>query len=52
MPVYKNICRTEQRFRAADKVYTCAPGKTVEIPVEIAAQCMEKVKGEDTKRKK
>ncbi len=49
--LYKNIGKTEQRFRAAisadkpniKKVYKCGPGKTVEVPVEIAAQNMEKV---------
>ena len=62
MPEYKNVGRTEQKFRAAastdkpnvKKVYTCAPGKTVDVPVEILAQNMEKVdtKTENTKRKK
>ncbi len=48
--LYKNTSKTEQKFRAAisadkpniKKVYRCAPGKTVEVPVEIHAQNMEK----------
>ena len=51
--LYKNTGKTEQIFRAAvsadkpnvKKVYTCAPGKTVDVPVEIAAQNMEKSEG-------
>ena len=56
--LYKNVGRAEQKFRAAasadkpnvKKVYRCAPGKTVDVPVEISASNMEKA--EDTKRKK
>ena len=43
MSVYKNILGSTQKFRADGNVYECAPGKTIEVPVEIDNPAMELV---------
>ena len=56
MPTYKNISKSVQKFRAGEggkkKVYKVAPGKTVNIPVEISHGAMQLENEEMTKRKK
>ena len=34
---YKNVSKTEQKFRVGGKRYSVKPGKTVDIPVEITS---------------